>query len=332
MSETSAKPRVRVGVVGIGRMGGYHLQKFLQLPQAEVVGILDHNPVHGAAVAEKFGVRSFDTLPELLTEVDALVIAAPTATHFSIARQALEAEVHVLVEKPITATVAEAEELVKLAARKNLALQVGMVERFRLQTLSRGASLRPVRFIEGDRLTLAPGRESGINVVNDLMIHDLDLVLSLVGEDPIVISAVGIPVLTPQADIANVRLEFPSGAIANLNASRISREALRKFRVFSADAYVSMDFIANTVDICRRDENNRIVTETLPAASIDSLLEQAREFLDCIQTGRTPTVRGEDGLRALRIAEEVSRQIVERTAHAPGRLWADTPPPTVARD
>lgn len=314
--------RVRLGVVGIGRMGGYHLQKFRQLAECEVVGIVDHNPMRAAEIAEQNGVKAFDALEDLLPEIEALVISAPTATHHSIAKQAIKKGIHVLVEKPITSTISEAEELVRLAEENQVVLQVGMVERFRLQTLARGVRLKPVRFIECDRLTLAPGRESGIDVVADLMIHDLDLVLSLVGEEPCHISAVGVPVLSPQADIANARLEFPSGAVANLNASRISREGLRKFRVFAADAYVSMDFISNTVDICRRNEVNRIETQSVPAAAVDALLEQAKEFLDCVRNQRPPTVGGEDGLRALRCADLIAQRIAEKE-RSPGEppLW-----------
>jgi predicted dehydrogenase len=311
-----------MGVVGLGRMGGYHLQKFLQLPEVDVVGVFDTDRARANELAARHGVRAYPSFAELLVDVDGLTVATPTATHYALARAALDSQVHVLVEKPITSSVEEGETLVRLARERGLVLQVGMVERFRVAALTRGVRLAPIRYIESDRLNPTPGREAAIDVVADLMIHDLDLALSLIGEDPRWFSAVGIPVLNTHHDIANVRMEFPNGAVANLNASRISLTPLRKFRIYADDAYVSIDLSANTVQICRRGASNRLESETRSAEGLDALLEQAREFAGCIAQGKEPTVSGEAGLRALRFAQLATRRIEERLAERgalPGR-------------
>ena len=203
-------------------------------------------------------------LPSLFFETDAVTIASPTASHYSLARLALEMGNHVLVEKPITHTVSEADELVRIAKERRLVLQVGFIERFRYQSLARGYALSPVRFIETHRLSASLNREPAVDVVADLMIDDLDLVLSLVGEEPSHVSAIGFPVVTDHCDLADVRLEFPGGAIANLNASRVSARAFRKLRVFSAEAYASIDFIANTTEVSYKMENKSSASQRGP--------------------------------------------------------------------
>ncbi len=302
--------KTRVGVVGVGKMGGYHLQKYRELEEAELVGFSETDSEKAASAQAKFGVPCLH-LNELLFEVDAVTIASPTETHAAIARQALEAGVHVLIEKPIASHLPDAEALAALARAKGLILQVGMVERFRLAALANGMSLQRPLFVEAHRLSPNLSREAGIDVVSDLMIHDLDLALSLVDEDPTTVSAIGMRVMTAQHDIANVRMEFAGGAVMNLNVSRVSAEPVRKLRVFFKDAYASFDFSENTAAVYRRVGTGVERTQH-EAVGVDPLREQARDFLHCVTTGRRPLVAGEDGVRALKFAQIVVDKIRER--------------------
>ncbi len=304
--------KIRVGVVGVGKMGGYHLQKYLEIEEAELVGFSETDSAKAAAVQAKFGVPNL-SLSDLLFEVDAITIASPTDTHAAIARQALEAGIHVLIEKPIASTVPDAEALTALAKAKGLVLQVGMVERFRLAALANGVPLQGPLFVETHRLSPNLSREAAIDVVSDLMIHDLDLALSLVDQDPISVSAIGMRVMTAQHDIANVRMEFAGGAVMNLNVSRVSAEPVRKLRVFFKDAYASFDFSENTAAVFRR-VGAAVERTQHEASGVDPLREQARDFLHCVRTGRRPLVAGEDGVRALKFAKVVMEKIREREA------------------
>jgi predicted dehydrogenase len=307
-----AKAHTRVGVIGVGKMGALHLEKYLGLAHVEVVGIFDPSAERCQAVLAKYGVRAISSLSELLFEADAVTIASPTATHFSIAKQALEAGVHVLVEKPVTERPDEGEQLVQLAKSRNLIFQVGFVERFRYLALSSEILPAPIRFIESERLSPSLGREAAIDVVSDLMIHDLDLALSLIPEEPSFISAIGVPVLTPLYDVANVRLEFPSGAVVELNASRVSLKPLRKIRIFSLNSYASVDFITNTADVYSRNSKNEIEHRSYESARYDALAEQCADFIRCIEHKRPPLVSGADGVKALRIARMIREKIEER--------------------
>jgi predicted dehydrogenase len=309
----AAPAKVRVGVVGVGKMGRYHLDKYRAMTEeVQLVGFYDSDTAKAGVIAAQTGVPSFADLGELLFEVDAVTVASPTHTHAGVAFQALESGVHVLIEKPIASSVAEAESLVRLARSKQLVLQVGMVERFRLAVLAKDVPLQPVRFLETHRLNPHLARESYIDVVSDLMIHDLDLALSLMAEDPITVSAIGMRVVTEQDDLANVRLEFPSGAVMNLNASRVSADPLRKMRVFSDQAYASFDFRQNTASVFRRNQGNSVERLVTSPENFDALLEQARDFVACVREGRRPLVNGEDGLRALKYAGVVLQKIRER--------------------
>ncbi len=308
--ETGSK--VRVGVVGAGKMGEYHLQKYLALNEASVVGFYDTNLDRAREVQSKYGVTAFETLAELLFEVDAISIASPTDTHGPVGRAALDAGAHILVEKPIAASVEEAEAMDLLAREKGLVLQVGMVERFRLVALSGGLPLMPALFIETHRLSPQVGRERTLDVISDLMIHDLDLALSLVDEDPHFVSAIGMKVVTSEFDIANVRLEFPSGTIINLNVSRVSAEPLRKLRLFSKSAYASFDFRDNKATVYQRNGSSEVQKDFRQAPGYDPLLEQNRDFLRCVRTGESPLVRGSDGIRALRFAKIVLQKMEAR--------------------
>lgn len=318
--------KVRIGIIGAGKMGTFHLQKYLQMPDVEVVGVYDTDPVRVKSLRDTLSIRGFEKLDDLLFESDGVTIASPTPTHYPVARQAIEAGVHVLVEKPLTDQTFEAEELVRLARQHKVILQVGFIERFRYVSLARAFEISPVRFIEGHRLSSSLSREGTIDVVMDLMIHDLDLALSLMGSEPTQISAVGVAVLTAHYDIANVRLEFPDGGVANLTASRVSTKPFRKFRTFSHHTYGSMDFIANAVEIYFRDNKGGIARRTIENTKLDALDEQCRHFVQCVREERQPLVTGEDGLRALRVAHAIREKIDERSVILDPRAAAHPAP------
>ncbi len=308
----SFSPRIRVGVIGVGKMGELHLQKLCRMPGVEPSGIFDSSEARRKDIEGCYGVPSFSTPAELLFESDAVTIATPTSTHYSVGRLALEAGVHLLIEKPITDSVDEAEELARLAESKGLVLQVGLIERFRYRALAGDILRGQARFIETQRLTPHLARDASADVITDLMIHDLDLVLALMGEDPVHVSAIGVRVLTDQVDMANVRLEFLSGAAVNLNVSRVSLDPVRKLRVFFDDLYASLDFIDNSVKVYSRTADRSIQLVRRDRVVLDPLAEQIADFVECIKVGRKPVVTAQDGIRALRFAKTIVQKIHER--------------------
>lgn len=237
---------VRCGVWGVGVWGEKHARVYHNHPDCILVGVHDHSPVRARAIAEQHGCRVFDTPEALLDECEAVSVATPTVSHRESTELALAAGCHVLVEKPMAATVAEADAMIEAAARHDRTLQVGQVERFNPVILAAIPFLRHPRFIEGHRLAPFQPRSLDIDVVFDLMIHDIDAVLHLTGQTPCTISAVGVAVLSSNEDIANARLEFPDGSVANLTASRVSVERLRRLRFFQGDAYISIDLFEKT--------------------------------------------------------------------------------------
>jgi predicted dehydrogenase len=310
-----AEPATRIGVVGVGALGRHHARVWAGLPGARLVGVQDKDLSRAEQVATAHGCRVFPDAGALLAEVDAVSIAAPTADHHALGRQALEAGRHVLVEKPITTSLAEADELIELARARSLVLQVGHIERFNPATETLLAAGQGARFVEVHRLGSFSARSLDIDVVLDLMIHDLDIVLALDGTAPVQIEAVGVPVLTPRVDIANARLRFASGLIANLTASRVSVEKVRKFRVFAPRTYVSADFSAREVQVYRLEADGsggpRIVSERKGAPDEEPLRRQAAAFLRSVQEGARTIVGGEDGRRALALAHAVLGRMAE---------------------
>jgi predicted dehydrogenase len=278
-----------------------------------LVGVYEPNPKRVAQLKRDYGVTCFNSLSELLFEVDAVTVASPTAFHHTLARQALQAGVHVLVEKPITETLSQAKNLIDLSNREGRIFQVGFLERFRLLELLKGVDLGSVHFIEAHRLSPSLSRENGIDVVSDLMVHDLDLVLSLMKVEPDEVSAIGVPVITNHFDLANVRLEFANGAVANLNTSRVSATPIRKFRIFSSNGYLSLDFISNSVKLGFRTESKKIEKKVINNPSIDALQIQCSHFIDCIKRKERPVVNGESGLRVLKWAEIIKEKIEARS-------------------
>jgi predicted dehydrogenase len=310
---------LRAAVVGVGYLGRFHAEKYAALETAELVGVCDTDRATAERVAKHVGTDIFDAPEDLIGHVDAVTIAASTSAHFALAKLFLENGVHVLVEKPMTHSSAEAAELVRIAARHGAKLQVGHIERFNPALLAARERLTEVRFIECHRLAAFTARSTDIDVVRDLMIHDLDVILSLVNASPTSISAVGIPVLTDQADIANARIEFDSGAIANVTASRVSTSMQRKFRVFQPNQYVSIDFDAGNVQRVTSDPSVRgtrspFKVDEWSLEKGDALLAETRAFVASIRNDSPCLVTGEDGQRALELAESIVAKIKQRWA------------------
>jgi predicted dehydrogenase len=309
--------RLRCAVVGAGYLGRFHAQKYAGLADCELVGVADPSQEARERLHSELGVPGFADYRALLGRVDAVSIATPTALHRAVASDFLQAGAHVLVEKPITSTVAEARELIALAAGHGRVLQVGHLERFNPVILAVAGELAGPRFIESNRLAPFKPRGTDVSVVLDLMIHDIDLIEHIVRSPIASIDAIGAPVFTDEIDIANARIRFESGCVADVTASRISLKAERKLRVFQADAYLSIDLQQKLLTIVRRPatiEEGAIPKVDLEERSFDpgdALLEEIRSFVDAVRSGRRPVVSGEDGLRALetatRIADLVNR-------------------------
>jgi predicted dehydrogenase len=303
----------RVGVVGVGALGQHHARVYADLPGVRLAGVLDLDSSRAAEIAARHGVRVFDGLEALAAEVDAVSVAVPTVDHHEVARRLLEAGRDVLVEKPIAATLEEAEDLIATADRKSRILQVGHIERFNPATDVLTRLPGRARFIEVHRLGSFSPRSLDIDVVLDLMVHDLDIVLALDGSEAVQVDAVGVPVLTPKVDIANARLRFASGLIANLTASRVSAEKVRKFRVFAPSTYVSVDFSRREAQVYRLTPGAgglpEIQVERTAAPDEEPLRRQLAAFVEAVRRRSRPLVAGEDGLRVLRLAHVILQRM-----------------------
>lgn len=306
--------KLRAAVVGVGKFGRLHVQKYREIDGVELVGVCDLDRAVGEDIARQHGTRYFGDHRELTGRVDAVTIAASTPAHFELAKFFLEQDVHVLVEKPMTVTSEEGALLTDLARDRGLKLQVGLVERFNPALLSARDQLHRVRFIECHRLAPFSPRSSEVSVVLDLMIHDLDVILSLVNAEPVSVSAAGAAVLSSTIDIANARIEFAGGAVANVTASRVSPAAQRRFRVFHENQYVSIDF--GTGEVKRytrareRPEGRPMLTEeSWNLEKGDALLAETRSFIDSIRKDTPCRVTGRDGVVALELAEAVIEEI-----------------------
>jgi predicted dehydrogenase len=306
--------KLRTAVVGVGYVGRFHAQKHRTIDGIELVAVCDRDAERSHAVAAEVGTRAFQDARGLLGLVDAVTIAATTAEHFALARLFLEHGVHVLVEKPLARTSAEAAILVRLAAERRRKLQVGHVERFNPALLAARDTLTEVRFIECHRLAPFKGRGADVNVVLDVMIHDLDLILSLVRSRPVGVSAVGIPVLTPDVDIANARIEFHNGAIANVTASRVTTTPQQRLRIFQPNQYLAIDFASGEVRrVTKRADSSAGSTplrdETWVLDKGDMLLAETQAFVDAIVNDTPCAVSGADALASLELAEMIVADI-----------------------
>jgi predicted dehydrogenase len=299
---------LRIGVVGVGHIGSNHARLYAEIPSAEFTAVYDVDPFRSRTIGGKFHAAPAKTLDEFIEMVDAASVATPTNTHYAIARSLLAKGKHVLVEKPITDNTAQASELVELATRSGLVLQVGHVERFNPVLGALEAHLTHPRFIEAHRLSPYSERSTDIGVVLDLMIHDLEVILHFVRSPLWSIDAVGVPVLSRSEDIANARLHFEDGCVANVTASRISPERMRKIRIFQEDAYLSLDYQNQSGEIYRRI-GGHITRDRVEIEREEPLKLQLASFIECASTGREPRVSGSQATAALKLAVEITKRI-----------------------
>src|SRR5256886_9770431 len=303
--------KLRVGVIGVGHIGSNHARLYAEIPSADFSAVYDLDLARGHAFGRKFDAITAKSLDEFIEMVDAASVATPTNTHYEVARSLLARGKHLLVEKPITDNTAEAAELVELASGNGLVLQIGHVERFNPVLSALEKHLTHPRFIEAHRLSPYPERSTDIGVVLDLMIHDLEVILHFVRSPVQSIDAVGVPVLSRGEDIANARLRFENGCIANVTSSRISPERMRKIRVFQEDAYLSLDYQNQSGEIYRR-AGGRITRDKVEIAREEPLKGQLASFVECARTGREPRVSGFQATAALELAVEITKQITKR--------------------
>jgi predicted dehydrogenase len=330
---------IRLGVVGTGSMGKNHARVFSEMPAAQFTAILDSNAETARQIAGQYGAKPVSTIEEFAEVVDAATIATPTTTHFDIAKALLDRGKHVLVEKPFTETPEQARALCDLAHERGLVLQVGHIERFNPVMSALEQRLSAPRFIEATRLSPYPGRSLDVGVVLDVMIHDLEIILHLVRSPWAQVDAVGVPILSKREDIANVRIRFENGCVANITASRISQDRLRKIRVFQPDAYLSLDYqkqegyllrlaqegekestflgkllgAASGGTIVTEFAGKKLVREPVPIEKDEPLKRELVSFVECARAGAQPKVSGHEATAALELALEITRQI-EATA------------------
>jgi predicted dehydrogenase len=326
---------IRLGVVGTGSMGKNHARIFSEMPGAQFTAILDSNAETARQIAGHYGAKPVSTIEEFAEVVDAATIATPTTTHFDIAKALLDRGKHVLVEKPFTETPEQARALCDLAHERGLVLQVGHIERFNPVMSALEQRLSAPRFIEATRLSPYPGRSLDVGVVLDVMIHDLEIILHLVRSPWAQVDAVGVPILSKREDIANVRIRFENGCVANITASRISQDRLRKIRVFQPDAYLSLDYqkqegyllrlaqegekestflgkllgAASGGTIVTEFAGKKIVREPVPIEKDEPLKRELVSFVECARAGAQPKVSGHEATAALELALEITRQI-----------------------
>jgi predicted dehydrogenase len=301
---------LRTAVIGVGYMGRFHAQKLANCKGARLLAVVDADGARAQEVAREVGSPARTDYRSLLGEIDAAVVAVPTELHYAVVRELLQASIHVLVEKPLARSVREADELLALARRKRVVLQVGHLERFNPAFRALAAHKARPLFIDIERLAPFKARGTDVDVVLDLMIHDLDVILSMMASPVAAVEAVGVPVITVSPDIANARIRFADGAIANVTASRVSLKRERKLRIFQPDTYISLDYGEKRVRICRRGDAPPgglapIEVEERVVEGEDALAEEIRAFVEAVRTRREPLVSGREGLRAVELAYQI---------------------------
>ncbi|MBI2819059.1 MAG: Gfo/Idh/MocA family oxidoreductase [Acidobacteria bacterium] len=302
----------KVAVVGVGKFGQHHARVYRELPEAELVGVYDTDAGRAAVMAAAHGCRAFRNLEELAGQVEAASVAVPTEHHAAVASRLLEAGLDVLVEKPMARTLAEADQMIRAAERSGRILQVGHLERFNPAVEAASALARGPLFFEAHRLSPFSPRSLDVDVVMDLMIHDLDIVLSLVDSDVEEIRAVGLAVLSPQFDIANVRVSFENGCVANFTASRVSTERVRKLRWFQPQEYISVDYArqdAIVITVEKKGGVPMLAHRRLDPPQQEPLRKQLEAFLGCVRERTTPRVSGKQGRRALTLAHQIQQEM-----------------------
>lgn len=311
---------LRTAVIGVGHLGREHARIYSALENSRLVAVCDTDTAAGQSVADRYGVRFVRDYRELFGEVDAASLATPTESHHEVACALLEAGASVLVEKPIARTLEEADEIVALASARGLTLQVGHIERFNPAFRALQPHVRNPRFFEVHRMGIFTARSLDIDVVMDLMVHELDVVATLVPSEVVRLEAVGVPILTPKVDLANARLEFADGCIANITASRVAGERLRKLRMFQPNEYYSLDYAEQSVSQAKLEPGAggrpEIRAGVLDVVKREPLLAEIEHFLDSVRARTRPIVSGEDGRRALALAMDVLSKIRQHADRA----------------
>jgi predicted dehydrogenase len=310
--------KVRVGVVGVGYLGKFHAEKYSHMNAVELVGVVDIDPLKAQKIAKQVNTSAFTHYDQLFGKVDAVSIAVPTPVHYTVGKAFLKRDVDVLIEKPMTTSIEEADELIRTAEAGGLILQVGHLERFNPATVALQDIVKRPLFIEAHRLSVFKDRNTDVSVVLDLMIHDIDLILNFVQAEVKSIHAAGAPVICEHVDIANVRLEFDSGGVANVTASRISAKNERKIRIFQKDAYISVDFANHDITVIGQsdDASNPLIPgmdiKQLSFSKADALEQELSAFITAVSSRQAPQVSGRAGRQALTFALEIMEQIEQR--------------------
>ena len=300
--------KVRAAVIGVGHLGSIHAKVYSKLNNVELVGVCDCNLARALEVGKKYRTRSYADYEDLFDKIDAASIVVPTSLHYNIAKEFLSRGIHVLIEKPITKTLSEAEELIDIAAKKNAIIQVGHVERFNAAVLALEKYLKKPKFIECQRLGPFHKRVEDVGVVLDLMIHDIDIVLGLIKQEVVTIEAVGLSTMSAHEDVANVRLIFEDGTIADITASRVTKDVVRKIRIFQEDSYISLDYMNQEVTIFKKT-GNKILKEKAKVKKVEPLKKELESFIESVRHNQKPIVSGVEGMRALKVALEIIEKI-----------------------
>ena len=300
--------KTRVAVIGVGHLGSIHTKVYSRLDNVKLIGVCDCNLETAIEVGKKYHAPSYSDYEDLFDKVDAVSIAVPTSLHYNIAKEFLSHNIHVLIEKPITKTLSEADELINIAKDRKLIIQVGHIERFNPAVLAIEPYLQKPKFIECQRLGPFHKRVKDVGVVLDLMIHDIDIVLGLLKEEVVNIEAVGLSTISDHEDVANVRLIFQDGTIADITASRVTKDVVRKMRIFQEDSYVSLDYVTQDAAIFRKTDD-KIVKERIKIKKKEPLKKELKSFIECVRTGKKPIVSGIEGRRALQVALEIIEKI-----------------------
>ena len=307
--------QIRAAVIGVGYLGKFHAEKYAAMENVDLIGVVDIDAAQVEAVAKKLGTTAFNDYHDLLGKVDAVSVVVHTPAHYAVSRTFLENDVDVLIEKPMTTDLVEADELIAIAAKRDLIIQVGHLERFNPAVVALRDIIKQPMFIESHRLSIYKPRCTDVSVVLDLMIHDIDIILNFVNSTVKSVHAAGIPVISAEADIANARLEFENGCVANVTASRISTRNERKIRIFQRDAYMSVDFANHDITLVRQaaDGNNDLIPGTdirqLSFDSGDALDDEIRAFVNSVRHRTIPEVTGKMGRDALGLALNIMSQI-----------------------
>jgi predicted dehydrogenase len=309
---------VRVGVIGVGHIGAHHARIYSQIPDVKLAGIVDIDQKRREKIAREYSTTPYANYGEIFDKVDAVSVVVPTDLHYPVAKDFLERGVHCLVEKPITPVLEEAGDLLSIARKKNLILQIGHIERFNSAIVEAQKYIKEPKFIEAYRLGPYDPRTSNIGVVLDLMIHDIDIVLYLVRSSVRSIDAIGGSILSQNEDIANARINFQNGCVANISASRVSLEKFRKIRIFQKDVYISLDYVKQSLKVYQKKgkeiksmKDMMILRPQLKKT--DPLREELTHFIQCVERGRKPLVSGKHGRDALEIALEILKKIKENS-------------------